>query len=75
MSLTLEQILAAVSQLTDAERQRLVEALTAPERMPRHSIAELRGLGKEIWQGQDAQEYVDQERDRQHSQTTLRVMS
>jgi hypothetical protein len=28
----------------------------------RHSIVELRGLGKEIWAGIDAQEYVDQER-------------
>ena len=26
------------------------------------SILELQGLGKEIWQGVDAQEYVDQER-------------
>ena len=27
-----------------------------------HSILELKGLGKEIWKGIDAQEYVDQER-------------
>lgn len=27
-----------------------------------HSIMELEGLGKEIWAGIDAQEYVDQER-------------
>lgn len=26
------------------------------------SILELKGLGKEIWEGIDAQEYVDQER-------------
>jgi hypothetical protein len=26
-------------------------------------LSELRGLGKEIWQGIDAQEYVDQLRD------------
>lgn len=32
----------------------------------RHSILELRGLGKEIWQGIDAQEYVDRERDSWH---------
>jgi hypothetical protein len=55
--------MAAVSQLTDAERQRLMEALSAPKLTPRRSITELRGLGKEIWQGQDAHEYVDQERD------------
>lgn len=29
----------------------------------KRSIAELRGLGKEIWNGIDAQEYVNRERD------------
>ena len=29
---------------------------------PQRNITELRGLGKEIWQGIDAQEYVNQER-------------
>lgn len=62
MSLTLEQIIAAASQLTEAERQRLMEALTAPKVTQRH-VTELRGLGKEIWQDQDAQEYVNHERD------------
>jgi hypothetical protein len=28
----------------------------------KHSILELQGLGKEIWQGIDAQEYVNRER-------------
>jgi hypothetical protein len=28
----------------------------------KHSILELRGLGKKIWKGIDAQEYVDRER-------------
>ncbi len=37
-----------------------VEDLSAGE--PRHSVLELKGLGKEIWEGIDAQEYVDQER-------------
>lgn len=63
MSLTLEQIIAAASQLTDSERQRLLEALSTPTLRPRCSITELRGLGKDIWQGEDAQQYVDQERD------------
>jgi len=27
-----------------------------------HSILELRGMGKEVWEGVDAQEYVDRER-------------
>jgi hypothetical protein len=63
VTLTVEQIIAAASQLTDNDRQRLMEALTAGAPAPCRSITELRGLGKEIWQGQDAQEYVDQERD------------
>jgi hypothetical protein len=29
----------------------------------KHSILELEGLGKALWQGIDAQQYVDQERD------------
>lgn len=63
MALTVEQIIAAASQLTENDRRRLMEALTAVGAGSRHSVTELRGLGKEIWQGQDAQEYVDQERD------------
>jgi hypothetical protein len=31
---------------------------------PKQSIMALEGLGKEIWQGLDAQVYVDQERER-----------
>jgi hypothetical protein len=63
MGLTVEEIIAAASRLTGNDRRRLIEALTAGEAAPRRSITELRGLGKEIWQGQDAQEYVNQERD------------
>jgi hypothetical protein len=63
MPLTVEQIVAAASQLTAPERRRLMEALSAVTPASRRSITELRGLGKEIWQGQDAQEYVNQERD------------
>jgi hypothetical protein len=29
---------------------------------PKHSIMALEGLGKEIWHGLDAQEYINQER-------------
>ena len=63
MALTVEDIIAAAAQLTESERRRLVEALTASENAPPRSITELRGHGKQIWQGQDAQKYVDQERD------------
>jgi hypothetical protein len=37
------------------------DASTAEE--PRRSILELRGLGKEIWNGVDGQEYVNRLRD------------
>lgn len=33
------------------------------EGKPRHSIMELHGLGKELWGGVDAQEYVNRLRD------------
>lgn len=29
----------------------------------KHRVTELRGLGKELWRGADAQQYVDSERD------------
>ncbi len=54
--------------LSSADRLRLLE-LTAHDlanqtpnekRKPERSILELRGLGKEIWEGVDAQQYVDQ---------------
>jgi hypothetical protein len=35
------------------------EAELPPDR-PRRSLMELQGLGKEIWEGVDAQEYVDE---------------
>lgn len=41
----------------------LVDIVTEPQEAPRkRSITELRGLGKEIWTGIDAQEYINQQR-------------
>jgi hypothetical protein len=62
-----EQLLAQASQLPPAEQLRLVEDLAALVRQrmapaPAQSVTALRGLGKEVWQGIDAQEYVDRER-------------
>jgi hypothetical protein len=53
--------------LTWAERKELIKLLldtlaTPPSSAPRH-LSELRGLGKEIWMGIDAQTYVDELRD------------
>jgi len=63
MAPTVQEIIQAAWQLTEEDRQRLVQALTAGQTGSGRRITELRGLGQEIWHGQDAQEYVDQERD------------
>ncbi len=61
------EVLSRVQRLTPADQLRLLEELAALVRRQvttraRRSILELQGLGKEIWQGMDAQEYVDRER-------------
>ena len=54
-----------IRHLTPEQKLRLI-ALIAGElaadfpKRPRRSIMELHGLGAEIWQGIDAQEYVEQ---------------
>ena len=63
MAPTVQEIIQAAWQLTEEDRQRLVQALTAGQTDPGRRITELRGLGQETWHGLDAQEYVDQERD------------
>lgn len=68
---TYHEVRRQVENLTVDEQFRLLEELVAivhrqvmPKRAkPKRSILELEGLGKEIWQGIDAQEYVNQERD------------
>jgi hypothetical protein len=61
--LTIDQIIQAANALQPSERQRLIEALSRPELGQQRRVTQLRGLGKEIWQGRDAQEYVNAERD------------
>jgi hypothetical protein len=53
------ELLALIARELAAERN------AAPER-PKHRLTELRGLGKEIWEGIDAQEYVNKLRDEWH---------
>ncbi|KAB8315635.1 hypothetical protein SD81_030140 [Tolypothrix campylonemoides VB511288] len=55
--------------LTPDEQMRLIQELSSLIRQrvtmtpkPKRSILELRGLGKEVWNDIDAQEYVNQER-------------
>ena len=64
---TYDQVLDRIQHLTPADQLRLLEELASLVRRrittpARRSILELQGLGKEIWQDIDAQEYVDRER-------------
>ncbi len=54
-----------IKYLPKSEKQRLIARVSvdldlAETEKPKRSIMELRGLGKEIWEGIDAQEYVDE---------------
>ena len=62
-----KDVVEKIHGLDHAERMVLLKYLTslvgeseAPK--PKRSLLELEGLGKEIWSGMDAQEYVNQER-------------
>ncbi|GHO53367.1 hypothetical protein [Ktedonobacter robiniae] len=63
------QILQQVQQLSPDEQLQLLADLANMVRhhqvtaKPQHSILELEGLGKEIWQGVDVEDYIRQERD------------
>jgi hypothetical protein len=62
---SVEQLLLAASQLDRADQERLLDGLARlvqEASRKRTSITALRGLGREIWDGVDAQAYVDAER-------------
>lgn len=64
---TYQELRRQVEKLTPDEQLRLLKELASlvgrrASPKPQRSIVELEGLGKEIWQGMDAQKYVDQER-------------
>lgn len=66
--MTLEAIVQEIRALPVEDRKQLisliVDTLTEPTQpVQKRSLSELRGLGKEIWEGIDAQEYVNRERD------------
>ena len=65
---TYSAVLTQVLRLAPDEQLRLISEFFSHIRQrmipkPKRSILELEGLGKEIWHGIDAQEYVDRERD------------
>ena len=65
MRTNLEALIEAAKHLTNDEREKLVAALDRKlERSEStHHITEMRGLGKDLWQGVDPQEYLNTERE------------
>lgn len=64
--MTVIELLEQAQLLNRHDRKELVKLLVDmldDEPHQKRSITELRGLGKEIWQGIDAQTYVNQIRD------------
>jgi hypothetical protein len=65
--MTLETLLVKIDALPDHERSRLIELLNSRRaantgktgEQGRHSITELRGLGKAVWRDIDPQQYVN----------------
>lgn len=66
MPQTVEEIYQQyIKPLPDAEKLRLIAKVAEnlaeiEEARPKRDIMDLHGLGAEIWQGVDAQEYVDE---------------
>ena len=64
----LNTVVAQVQQLTPDEQLQLlkdlVESVVRNQTLakPQHSILELEGLGKEIWEGVDVEKYIEEER-------------
>jgi dihydroneopterin aldolase len=62
------EVLNQAQRLTTEEQLQLLEELAAlirrqgVMRSKKHSIMELKGLGKEIWEGVDVEKYIDEER-------------
>jgi hypothetical protein len=62
-----EEVLDRALRLTPDEQLQLLQDLAAIIRQqvmprPKHSITELKGLGKELWQGIDVEKYIEEER-------------
>jgi hypothetical protein len=61
------EALSRVLLLTPDEQLQLLADIAAVLRQqvtaePQHSIMELKGLGKEVWEGIDVEKYIDKER-------------
>ncbi len=66
---TLEYVLKAAKKLSVADQLKLISLISedishqALERTRRHKLMDLAGVGSELWEGIEAQEYVRQERE------------
>ncbi len=62
--MSVNEVLLQAKALSLDERKELVKTLidlnAEEDKRPKRSLRELRGLGKEIWQGIDAQEYINE---------------
>jgi hypothetical protein len=62
--MTITEIMQQAKSLSLQERRELVkllnDSLQQVEEPKKHSILELAGLGAEVWQGIDPQEYINQ---------------
>jgi hypothetical protein len=62
--MTLETLMDEVRALSVEERKQLVmailDSLTAQPPKKKRSLLELEGLGEDIWEGVDAQEYINE---------------
>jgi hypothetical protein len=68
--MSLQQVLREAESLSRDEQSQLIKllldkVLSSSDAQPSkiRSLRELRGLGKEIWEGIDAQTYINQQRD------------
>ena len=65
--MTVNELLEQAKTLTIHERKELakllIDTLEVVPSSPRRRLSELRGLGKEIWEDVDAQDYVNQMRE------------
>lgn len=62
--MTLIEVYEQAQSLDPADRKTLVKMLVdSLDSSPRRKLSELRGLGAHIWQGVDAQAYLDEMRD------------
>ena len=66
-TLSHSELLMLIRNLDTDEQLRLMEEIAtivrSRVRTEKHSILELKGLGKEIWGSTDVQEYINRERD------------